>query len=210
MKVILTEKIPALGNVGEVVTVTPGYARNFLVPQKKAVVVDEASMGALKGQRRALSRKVQEEKDLAVEVKTKLDGVTLEFIRRVGANGKLFGSVTTSELAKELLKRGIEVERRNLHLDIPIKTTGTCSKQRAKLFSDIETDFSVKVEMDPVQAEEIKKRQLLAAKKKEEAPVEVKKAEENAEASAVPIAGNERRREVDGGKRTRSCGGNMR
>ena len=185
MKVILTEKIPALGNVGEVVTVSPGYARNFLVPQKKAVVVDESSMGVLRGQRRALGKKVQAEKDLAVEVKTKLDGVTLEFIRRVGANGKLFGSVTTSELAKELLKMGIEVERRNLHLDVPIKTTGMF-KARAKLFSEIETDFSVKVEMDPAQAEEIKKRQLLAAKKKEEGAVEKPK-EEVPEASAIPI-----------------------
>ena len=188
MKVILTEKIPALGNVGEVVTVSPGYARNFLVPQKKAVVVDESSMGLLKGQRRALSRKIQEEKDLAVEVKTKLDGVTLEFIRRVGANGKLFGSVTTGELSKELLKRGIEVERRSLHLDVPIKTTGTF-KAKVKLFSDIETDFSVKVEMDPAQAEEIKKRQLLASKKKEEGGADGKKKDEakKIEVEAMPI-----------------------
>ena len=188
MKVILTEKIPALGNVGEIVTVSPGYARNFLVPQKKAVVVDESSMGVLRGQRRALSKRVQVEKDLAVEVKTKLDGITLEFIRRVGANGKLFGSVTTGELAKELLNRGIEVERRNLHLDVPIKTTGMF-KAKAKLFSDIETDFSVKVEMDPAQVEEMKKRQLLAAKKKEEVAADSPNGEAVAEPKkAIPIA----------------------
>ena len=122
-------------------------------------------MGFLKGQRRALGKKIQAEKDLALEAKAKLDGVTLEFVRRVGANGKLFGSVTTSELAKELLKRGIEIERRNLHLDMPIKAVGMF-KIKAKLFSDIETDFNVKVEMDPAQAEEIKKRQALAAVKK--------------------------------------------
>ena len=167
MKVILTEKIPALGNIGEVVTVSPGYARNFLVPQNKAVVLDEGSMGILRGQRRALGKKIQAEKDLALEQKAKLDGITLEFVRRVGANGKLFGSVTTSELAKELLKRGIEIERRNLHLDIPIKAVGTF-KVKAKFISDIETDFSVKVEMDPAQVEEIKKRQMLLTKKKEQ------------------------------------------
>ena len=166
MKVILTEKIPSLGNIGEVVTVSPGYARNFLVPQKKAVVLDEGSIGVLRGQRRALGKKIQAEKDLALEMKTKLDGTTLEFVRRVGANGKLFGSVTTSELAKELLKRGIEIERRNLYLDIPIKAVGTF-KVKAKFFADVETDFHVKVEMDPAQVEEMKKRQLLAPKKKE-------------------------------------------
>ena len=185
MKVILTEKIPALGNIGEVVTVSPGYARNFLVPQKKALVLDEGSMGVLKGQRRALGKKIQAEKDLALETKTKLDGTTLEFIRRVGANGKLFGSVTTSELAKELLKRGIAVERRNLYLDIPIKAVGVF-KVKAKLFSDIETDFSVKVEMDPAQAEENKKRQTLVAKKKGSAGIKKPEVEENE--VSIPVA----------------------
>ena len=186
MKVILTEKIPALGNIGEVVTVSPGYARNFLVPQKKAMVLDEGSMGFLKGQRRALGKKIQAEKDSALETRTKLDGTTLEFVRRVGANGKLFGSVTTSELAKELLKRGIEVERRNLHLDTPIKAVGMF-KVRAKLFSDIETDFNVKVEMDPAQAEEIKKRQMLAAKNKDRPQADDGKKAEKDEVS-IPIA----------------------
>ena len=133
MKVILKEKIPALGNIGEVVVVSPGYARNFLVPQEKAVVLDEGSMGVLEGQRRALGKKIQGEKDLALETKTKLDGTTLEFVRRVGANGKLFGSVTTSELAKELLERGIEIERRNLQIDVPIKAVGTF-KVKVRLF----------------------------------------------------------------------------
>ena len=185
MKVILTEKIPALGNIGEVVVVSPGYARNFLVPQNKAVVLDEESMGVLKGQRRALGKKIQAEKDLALETKAKLDGVTVEFIRRVGANGKLFGSVTTSELAKELIKRGIEIERRNIHLDIPIKKVGMF-KVKAKLFSDVETDFSVKVEMDPAQAEEIKKRQMLGPKKTD--ADDEKKAKDEAGEIPIPVA----------------------
>ena len=186
MKVILTEKIPALGNIGEVVIVSPGYARNFLVPQKKAMILDERSMGVLQGQRRALGKKIQEEKDLALESKTKLDGVTLEFVKRVGANGKLFGSVTTSELAKKLLEKGIEVERRSLQPEIPIKTVGMF-KVKAKLFSDIETDFNVKVEMDPNQAEELKKRQILAAKKKEQGTDKKSKESEKSEIP-VPIA----------------------
>ena len=182
MKVILTEKIPALGNIGEVVVVSPGYARNFLVPQKKAVALDEGNMGFFAGQRRALGKKIQAEKDLALETKTKLDGITLEFVRRVGANGKLFGSVTTSELTKELLKRGIEIERRNLHLEIPIKAVGTF-KVKVKLFSDIETSFDVKVEMEPGQVEEMKKRQMLANKKKDKVDEEKAKGEK----SDIPI-----------------------
>ena len=185
MKVILTEKIPALGNIGEVVVVSPGYARNFLVPQKKAVVLDEGSMGVLQGQRRALGKKIQAEKDLALETKTKLDGMTLEFVRRVGANGKLFGSVTTSELTKELLARGIEIERKNLHLEIPIKAVGMF-KVKARLFSDVETDFNVKVEMEPAQVEEIKKRQLLAATRKKDQgdmKMEIEKSE-----ISIPVA----------------------
>ena len=195
MKVILTEKIPALGNIGEVVTVSQGYARNFLVPQKKAVVVNENALGQLEGHRRALGKKIEEEKKTALEIKEKLEGITLEFVKRVGANGNLFGSVTTGELAKELLNRGIEIERRVLSLEKPIKQLGTF-KAKVKLFSEVEVVFNVKVEIDPAQADEIKKRHELAnAKKKLKAKKQkVVEVETEEETPVVPITLTEEQR----------------
>lgn len=175
MKVILTDKVKTLGNLGEILSVTAGFARNFLFPRKLAVLADESHSKILENQKRALKKRIDSEKKRAEELGSKLKGLTLDFTRRVGANGKLFGTITTTELAKILHERGVDVERRLLHLDIPIKGLGTFDV-KAKLFSGVEQIFKVKVVMDPAQAEEIKKREELARKRKE------KKAQEDAEA----------------------------
>jgi len=169
MKVILTEKVPTLGNVGEVVNVSAGYARNFLIPGEMAVVADDSNKAQMDHFNKMLGKKVEEQKQAALGVKKQLDGLTLTFVKKAGADGRLFGAVTTVELSKELATKGVEVERRTLTLEKPIKAIGAY-KVAAKLFDGVGAEFDVKVEMDPKQAEELKKKaEALALKKKEKA-----------------------------------------
>lgn len=180
MKVILTERVKALGNVGETVNVSAGHARNFLLPNGFAVIADEGNKKALENQKRALNKKVEAQKSEASALKSKLEGVKIELIKKVGASGRLFGTVTSADLSKELEKLGFDVERRLINVDTPIKAVGNY-KVKAKLFTGVEATFDVKVQMDPKQAEEIKAKQAeaerRAAEKKarqesgEEAPV---------------------------------------
>lgn len=190
MKVILTERVKALGNVGEIVNVSAGHARNFLLPNGFAVLADEGNKKALENQKRALNKKVEAQKNEANALKSKLDSVKLQLVKKVGASGRLFGTVTSSDLSKELEKLGYDVERRLILVDTPIKAIGNY-KVRAKLFSGVEATFEVQVQMDPAQAEELKAKQAeaerKAAEKKarreagEEAPVEAAAAEPTVE-----------------------------
>lgn len=182
MKVILTEKVASLGNVGEIVNVSAGHARNFLIPNNKAVLADESNKAQMAHMERMLGKRVTEEKNAAEAVKKQLDGLNMDLVRKVGNNGKLFGAITTAELSKLLAEKGIEVERRILTVDNPIKSVGSYNV-KAKLFHGVEAAFTVKVEMDPQQAEELKKKaEAAAAKKKAKAEAAEGEESENGEA----------------------------
>lgn len=191
MKVILTEKVKALGTIGEIVNVSAGFARNFLFPQKLAILADEKNSNVLKDKQKALAKKITAEKSAAEAVKKKLDGMTVELIKKVGANGRLFGAVTSQEIAKELEKQGVHVERRLLSFDGSIKSLGTYDV-KAKLFSDVTAEFKLKVAIDAAMAEQLKKEQAEAQKrnadkkaKAEAAKAEAAKAEAAAAAEAA-------------------------
>ncbi len=166
MKVILTERVPALGNIGEIVNVSAGHARNFLVPNGLAMVADDSNKKLLAAQQKSLGKKIQAQKDAANEIKKKVEGMTIELIKKVGASGKLFGTVTNAELSKELESRGVMIERRLIHLVAPIKGLGIF-EAKAKIFQDVEANFKIKVSIDPKQAEELKKAQEEALKASE-------------------------------------------
>ncbi|MBP9681129.1 MAG: 50S ribosomal protein L9 [Bacteriovorax sp.] len=186
MKVILTEKVPTLGNIGEIVNVSAGHARNYLVPNGFAMVADEGNKNLLAAQQKSLAKKIQGQKDVALELKKKIEGTTVELIKKVGASGKLFGTVTNAELSKELESLGVVVERRLIHLESPIKGLGVFNA-KAKIFQDVEATFKVKVSIDPKQAEELKKNQeeaLKAAEARKKAAAELKASGE----TAAPVA----------------------
>lgn len=184
MKVILLEKVKNLGTIGQIVTVAEGFARNFLMPRKLALVADEKNSNVLKDRQKALSKKIAAEQAGAVTIKAKLDGLTLEMIKKVGQNGKLFGSVTTLDISKELETKGIHVERRAITVDGTIKSMGTYDC-KARLFgNDVVANFKLKIMIDPVQAEELKKAQAEAAKRN----ADKKKAKADAEAAAKAAA----------------------
>ena len=178
MKVILKEKIPTLGNVGDIVSVSPGYARNFLVPYQKATVVYEGNVKEIMGHKKSLQKKIESEKISAEKIKESLEGQSFKFIKAVGANGKLFGSITASEIVKELGKKGIEIGKRNLILETAIRKVGVFNI-KAKIFSGVEAEFVVEVEKDPNQKEERVKK--VVAKVKEETEEVVVKEEELSE-----------------------------
>ncbi len=100
MRVILTEKVKTLGNVGEIVNVSPGYARNYIIPQRLGVLADESNTKVLANQQRRISKKVNAERDAANAIAKELSSLTLEFSKRVGSNGKLFGTITTRNINK--------------------------------------------------------------------------------------------------------------
>lgn len=180
MKVILTDKVKSLGNIGEIVNVSEGFARNFLIPKKMAKLADEGNSKQMADYQKMLAKKVAEEKAAAEEVAKKLGNTTVTLVKKVGGNGTLFGTVTNTELSKQLEKQGISVERRLINVDMPIKTVGDY-EITAKLFKDVEATFKLKVEIDPKQAEEMKKKQDAAAKAKK---ARVEKAESEAEEGA--------------------------
>lgn len=124
VEVILSEDVHNLGDAGDVVKVKPGFARNFLIPQGKALPATAARVHEVEHKRRVIADKRSKElKDLE-SVKIRLEAISLEIAAQVGEEGKLFGSVTSQNLADLLREKGVEVERRKIVLAEPIKTVG--------------------------------------------------------------------------------------
>ena len=124
VQVILSEDVHNLGDAGDVVKVKPGFARNFLIPQGKALPATAARVHEVEHKRRVIADKRSKElKDLE-SVKIRLEAIALEIAAQVGEEGKLFGSVTSQNLADLLREKGVEVERRKIVLAEAIKTVG--------------------------------------------------------------------------------------
>lgn len=190
MKVILTEKVKTLGMIGEIVNVSAGYARNFLFPRQLAILADEKNSNVVKDKQKALAKKVAGEKAEAETLKKKIEGTTVELIKKVGSNGRLFGAVTTQEIAKELEKQGLPVERRQLNVEGSIKSLGTYDV-KAKLFSDVTANFKVKVTIDAAMAEQLKKEQAEAQRRNAEKKAKAEAAQAEAAAAAEAAANEE-------------------
>ncbi len=124
MKVILNENIEGLGNIGDLVNVKPGYARNYLLPRNMAVVADEKNVKQFDHQKRQAERKLEKITKEAEIVKAKIEKVSCVVAHRAGEEGKLFGSVTNIELAEKLAAAGVEIDRKHILLSEPIKTLG--------------------------------------------------------------------------------------
>lgn len=124
VQVILREDVASLGHAGDLVNVKPGFARNFLIPQGKAIVATEASKRELEHQQRVIAERVRREVELLEAERKKIDGVVVEITAQAGEEGKLFGSVTVVQIAEKLAERGLEVDRRRIDLAEPIKDLG--------------------------------------------------------------------------------------
>lgn len=124
MDIILLERIGRLGQIGDVVTVKDGYARNFLLPQGKALRATEANRARFENERAQLEARDLERKTEAEAVSGKLAGESFVVIRQAGDTGQLYGSVSTRDIAAAVTDGGFSIERRQVLLDKPIKTLG--------------------------------------------------------------------------------------
>lgn len=124
MEIILREDIEKLGRRGEIVKVADGYARNFLLPRKLAVVATDANKKIIEQERQAWLKREAKLESEAQELAKLLSSLTLEIAQRAGEDGTLFGSVTTQAISDALQKQGYTVERKKILLDDPIKRVG--------------------------------------------------------------------------------------
>ncbi len=124
MEIILLERIGRLGQIGDVVTVKDGYARNFLLPQGKALRATQSNRAHFESERAQLEARDLDRKTEAEAVAEKLGGESFIVIRQAGDNGQLYGSVSTRDIATAVTEGGFSIERRQVQLDKPIKTLG--------------------------------------------------------------------------------------
>ena len=124
MDVILLERIESLGQMGEVVKVKPGFARNYLLPQKKALRATESNLARFSQQRAQLEARNLERRKEAEAISGKVDGTKVVLIRQAGETGQLYGSVSARDVADALIAAGVNVERRQIMMDRPIKMLG--------------------------------------------------------------------------------------
>lgn len=150
MQVILLEDVPSLGKVGDLVKVSDGYGRNYLVPQKKAIPATEKNLKSLEHQKRQVQlRLIKTKKDAEVAAQH-IENLSCTFNKTVGESGKLFGSVTSIEIEAFLKERGVNVDRKRIHLEEPIKSLGMFTVP-IKLHPEVTAHLKVVVDREPSQ-----------------------------------------------------------
>lgn len=125
MELILKETIDTLGEEGDVVTVKPGYGRNYLVPQGKAILANKSNIVVLAKQQAAIAARKAAQRSEAEKLAAKLGSLTVTIIQRTGEENKLYGSVTSADIVAALASQGVEVDKKKMLLDEPIKTLGS-------------------------------------------------------------------------------------
>lgn len=142
--VLLREDIETLGGRGEIVKVKAGYARNYLIPQKLASLATKGNIKQIEQERSALLKKAAVERSTAEAQATQMGDISLEFARKVGETGHLFGSVTSMDIVEALKAKGYEIDRRRVSLKDAIKETGEFTVP-VKLHREVSIDVPVKV-----------------------------------------------------------------
>jgi len=145
MKVILLQDVKGSGKKDDIINVSDGYARNFLLPKKLAVEASAAAMNDIKNRERAKEHRIQEEKKAAQALADKLNGTTVKLFAKAGNSGKLFGSITAKEVAELISKQaGVEIDKRKVSLNGDIKSFGTYECE-VKLYTGISAKMFVLV-----------------------------------------------------------------
>jgi large subunit ribosomal protein L9 len=142
VQVILRHAVDDLGEIGEIVDVKPGYARNFLIPQGIAYEATDANRKRFEEERRHILERSARDLDRARAAAERIDGQSVNFSVRAGEQGKLFGSVTASDIAEALAEKGIEVDRHLVRLEEPIKQLGVY-KVSVRLHADVRPEVTV-------------------------------------------------------------------
>ncbi len=186
MDVILLQRIGKLGQMGDVVTVKDGYARNYLLPQKKALRATEANKKHFDSQRAQLEANNLELKKEAEAVAAKLAGKSFVAIRSAGDTGQLYGSVSTRDIAEAVTEGGFTVDRRQIIMDKPIKTLGVHAS-RVMLHPEVIVDISLNVARTAEEAERQARGEDVTVVKDEKLDIETF-SEDMFEEGAAPVA----------------------
>ncbi|MDH3733995.1 MAG: 50S ribosomal protein L9 [Gemmatimonadota bacterium] len=141
-EVILRKDVVDLGNAGELVNVRPGYARNYLIPQGLALLATEGNRRRFEEERRQIEQSTERDRAHARELAARIGEQSLKFAVRAGDEGRLFGSVTSADIAEQLAEAGIEVDRRLIRLEEPIKELGVYDVP-VRLHTDIQPEVKV-------------------------------------------------------------------
>lgn len=145
MRLILRDDVEGVGNKGDVVDVAAGFARNYLLPKRHAIVATKGGEAQAASMRRARDQREAAARSAAEEVATQLVPKVITIQARAGGEGRLFGSVTTAEISEAVVQQtGVDIDRRRIHLAEPIKTLGT-HVVPAKLHTDVEFPITVEV-----------------------------------------------------------------
>ena len=152
MEVILLERVSRLGQMGDTVKVKDGFARNFLLPQGKALRANEANKKKFEGQRAQLEARNLERKSEALQVSEKLDGKSFIAVRSAGETGQLYGSVSTRDIAELLTAEGFSINRNQILLNQPIKTIGVTNVAVA-LHPEVEVTITLNIARTADEAE---------------------------------------------------------
>ena len=147
MQIILKERLEKLGQPGDVVTVKPGYARNYLIPKGLAFEATEANLRRIERERAQLMKRAEEELTAARKQASAVEGISVTFTARAGEEGKLFGSITAADIAEKLAEQGVAVDRRQVQLEEPLKALGVYTVP-VRLHADVRPEIKVWVIKD--------------------------------------------------------------
>ena len=178
--ILLREDVDALGGRGEIVKVRSGYARNYLLPQGLATLATKGNVKQIEQERAALLKRAAEERSTAEAQKEQMDTIALDFERKAGDGGTLFGSVTSMDVAEALQAKGYEIDRKKIMLRDPIKETGEY-KVRVRLHRDVVLEVPVTVTAEGGEPE-------AAAEPRKARGKKAAAAEESAATEAAPAA----------------------
>lgn len=142
MQVILRDALGKLGRAGDIVTVKPGYARNYLIPKGLAFEATDANVRRIEREKEKIEQRAAEQLEGARARAVSLEGVSVTFNARAGEEGKLFGSITTGDIADKLAEQGVEVDRKQIVLDEPIKSLGVFSVP-VRLHAEVQPEVKV-------------------------------------------------------------------
>ena len=190
MDVILLERIEKLGQMGDVVRVKPGFARNYLLPKRKALRATKENMARFESQRAQLEARNLELKSEAETVAAKLQGQSFIVLRQAGDSGQLYGSVATRDIAAVVSEGGFSIERRQVLLDRPIKTLGL-HDVRIGLHAEVEPHVTINVARSTDEAARQARGEQVTGKAMDEAEEEAARARVAAEQLFEEGAGGE-------------------
>jgi large subunit ribosomal protein L9 len=144
MKVILKEDVKTIGNMGEIVDVADGFARNYLVPKGLAAEANVKNIRSMEHEKKIIQEKSKKIKASAQSLSEQIANMTITMKAKAGEDGKLFGSVTSMDIAEQLKNEGLEIDKKKIYLDEPIKRLGTYAVN-VKLHSDVSAQLTIQV-----------------------------------------------------------------